>query len=244
MNQNMFVSIFCFLLSTVAATAIIRFGSHRHDRELNEKPHHRILHSLVHEVILARVMYLPDTRPAVAIGELIEFELFDGKVALADVSNIVNRAAGEVTWMGKLRMFTGNYESDVQVDDGYFALTCVESSCIANLQFYSTNAHYRITPANTILEADGSGLYALSEVHLNDELKTGVNMTAILMSEQKALVMKHNEYSISTEAVTASPTAGPSAAPTMKPDDDSILDILVFYTPQAVSSNYGGRYVS
>lgn len=225
-----------------SATAIVRFGTYQSTVE--ENPQHRQLRSLVHDVKRARVITLPESRPAVAVGELIEFELFDGKVAVGDVTNLVTRSAGEVTWMGNIRLSTGNQEADVKVNEGDFALTCVEKSCIANLQFFAANAHFRITPANTVLDKHGHGHYALSEIHLNDEKRTGVNVTAIMMAEAEK--KKKKELSLSSiqlDAVSPSavPTVKPSAAPTVQPDSDLIMDILVLFTPDAVRNNFGGR---
>jgi hypothetical protein len=188
------------------------------------------------------VITLPQDRPSATVGELIEFELFDGNVAIADVQNIVSRGeGGEVTWLGSVRMSTGDMEKDLRNEGGHFALTCVQSSCIANLQFYSPSEHYRITPANTQLTADGDGYYLVSEVHLDPERKTGVNMTAIMMREKNKLTLKQSSYVVQTEAVTSAPSFRPTARPTSGPDIDLIMDILVLYTPQAVTNNYGGR---
>lgn len=223
-----------FFMATMV-NGFVRFGAH--DPALREEPHHRQLHSIVHDVKRSRVMSLPEGRPEATVGELIEFELFDGHVALADVTSVVTRGEGETSWMGRARMSSGDVEQDLLRDEGHFALTCVEKSCIANIQMYKPNVHYRITPANTVLTAEGEGVYALSEVHLSPERKSGVNVTAIAMEQhKKSIIMKNNAFnSISTEAVT------PSASPTSKPDTDLIMDILVFYTPQSVLSNFGGR---
>jgi hypothetical protein len=78
----------------------------------------------------------------------------------------------------------------------------------------------------------------LSEVHLSPERKSGVNVTAIAMEQKKRSM---NERSgVLSESIT-SEAVSPSTAPTVKADTDLIVDILVFYTPQSVANNFGGR---
>jgi hypothetical protein len=226
----------CLFLATVVVNGLVRFGAH--DPSIQEETHHRQLHSIVHDVKRFRVMSLPEGRPEPAVGELIEFELFDGHVALADVTSVVTRGVGETSWMGRARMSSGEVEKDLLRDEGHFALTCVEKSCIANIQMYKPNVHYRITPANTVLTSEGEGMYALTEVHLSPERKSGVNVTAIAM-EQRRKVMENRQLKTQSSVITEA--VSPTPAPTTKPDTDLIMDILVFYTPRSLASNFGGR---
>lgn len=234
------VHFFCVLAAiATVVNGFVRFG--RVDSTIEEHPDHRNLRSLVHEVKRSRVITLPQDRPNAAVGELIEFELFDGNVAIADVTNIVTREQGEVTWLGGVRMSTGDISKDLLNDGGHFALTCVKASCIANIQIYSPSKQYRITPANTQLTEDGEGYYLVSEVILDPERKTGVDMAQIMLNEKNKLALKESSYVVQTDAVTSSPSFRPTARPTARPDTDLIMDILVLYTPQAVTNNYGGR---
>jgi hypothetical protein len=216
----------------------VRFGVS--NSLFKETVNHRELRSLVHDVSRTRTINLPSDRPVAAVGELIEFELFDDQIALGQTTDVNIRSEDDMTWIGSLRISTGNAAKDLLRDDGLFALTCVQKACSANLQIFSTKKKYRIAPANTVLTPDGHGLYVLSEVYLPPEKRTGVNMTAVMMAETK----KQNEMLAMKKEINLDagvPTARPTAAPTTKPDTDQILDLLVFYTPEARDKIYGRR---
>lgn len=216
----------------------VRFGVS--NSLFEETANHRELRSLVHDVTRTRTINLPTDRPAASVGELIEFELFDNQIALGQTTDVNIRSEEDVTWIGNLRLSTGNTPKDLLRDDGLFALTCVQKACSANLQIFSSKKKYRIAPANTVLTPDGHGLYVISEVYLPPEKKTGVNMTAIMMAETK----KQNEMLAMKNVISVDagvPSRKPTAAPTTKPDTDQILDLLVFYTPEARNNVYGRR---
>ena len=84
---------------------IVRFG---HQSATLAAYHHRELHSLAHEVVRERFITLPDLRPLKSVGELIEFELFDGMVVLGDVKEVMVRDEESSSWTGQLKLSTGN----------------------------------------------------------------------------------------------------------------------------------------
>ena len=228
--------------------SFVRFGSLEVDVENDlfdeaGKPllhhHHRQLGSLVHETLRSRLIYLPDLRPRVEEGEVIEFELFDGMVVIAKTDRIHVYGDDAVSWNGDVRIATGNMEQDLSLSDGYFGLSCFKKSCAANIMVYSTNQEFNIAPSGIPLEEDGDGVYSVSEIYLDSAKRTGVTSQHVMHASSTTGGGSHvrgslrgsdkgSESTISTEALIAK-------------DTDHIIDIIVLYTPQAVSSYAGGR---
>jgi hypothetical protein len=196
--------------------------------------HHRRLGSLIHETIRTRLIYLPEVWPKAEEGELIEFELFDGMVVIGRAEIVMVRGDDSVGWNGDIRISTGNLEDDMKKSDGYFGLSCLGKSCVANIQIYSTDQEFHISPSGIPLEDDGGGIYAISEVSLDPARKTGVTSNHVIHSNTAEQPHHGNHVRGSINGMYAGVSS-------QAVDSDHIVDILAIYTPEAVTAYAGGR---
>jgi hypothetical protein len=192
--------------------------------------HHRRLGSLVHDTLRTRLIRLPNTWPQTNEGEIIEFELFDGVVVIAKTELLTVRGEDSVGWTGDVRISTGDYAEDLKNSDGYFGLSCYKKSCVAQIKIYSTNQEFNIAPSGIPLDEEGGGIYAVSETYLDPSRKTGV----------KKEHMAHNHSSIPS-FINNNNLRGSKISDLVAVVNDHIVDILVIYTPEAVTSQAGGR---
>jgi hypothetical protein len=198
--------------------------------------HHRRLGSLIHETVQSRLIYLPETWPLAEVGEVIEFELFDGMVVVGRTDHVMARNEESVGWSGDIRISTGDLEADLMVSDGYFGLSCLAKSCAANIQIYSTDQEFHIAPSGIPLEEDGGGVYMISEVTLDPARQTGVT--------GKHAVHSTGNSSMHVNRVRGSLRGSDSSGPFISPSavaNDHIVDILALYTPESVATYAGGR---
>jgi hypothetical protein len=218
----------------------VRFGSLNVEVVEDDLHHHkRQLGSLIHETVQSRLIYLPEEWPHLEEGEVIEFELFDGMVAIGRTEALTYRSEDSVGWNGDIRISTGNLEEDLKTSDGYFGLSCFEKACVANIKVYSTDQEFNIAPSGIPLDEAGKGVYAVSEITLDPSKRTGVTHAHVIHSVNQSTTSKaHNHLRGSEEKGNNNNL--PSIT-TLVTDIDNIVDILVFYTPQAVSTYAGGR---
>jgi hypothetical protein len=224
---------------------LVRYGSL--NLEIDEgdyRMHHqkRQLGSLVHETLQIRLIYLPEQWPHPEEGELIEFELFDGMVVIGRTEALAYRSEDSVGWNGDIRISTGNLEDDLKISDGYFGLSCFEKACVANIKIYSTDQEFNIAPSGIPLGDCGDGIYAISEIYLDESRRTGVTSAHVIHANHTSSSSAPHH---STIHMMSANLRGPglSVSDTSAPpvDTDDIVDILVLYTPQAVSKYAGGR---
>jgi hypothetical protein len=161
----------------------VRYGSSSLEiGDADDRMHHhkRQLGSLVHETLQVRLIYLPEQWPRAEEGEIIEFELFDGMVVIGRTESLAYRSEDSVGWNGDIRISTGNLAEDLQISDGYFGLSCFEKACAANIKLYSTDQEFNIAPAGIPLGNRGEGIYAISEISLDDSKRTGVTSAHVV----------------------------------------------------------------
>jgi hypothetical protein len=204
--------------------------------------HKRQLGSLIHETLQARLIYLPEQWPPAEEGEIIEFELFDGMVAIGRTETLAYRSEDSVGWNGDIRISTGDLEEDLKISDGYFGLSCFEKACAANIKIYSTNQEFNIAPSGIPLGNRGEGIYAISEISLDPSRRTGVTSAHVVHANHSSLPYAPPH---SMDSMMRGKLRGPASSVTtlssQTVDTDNIVDILVLYTPQAVSKFAGGR---
>jgi hypothetical protein len=218
----------------------VRFGSLNVEVVEDDLHHHkRQLGSLIHETVQSRLIYLPEQWPHLEEGEVIEFELFDGVVVLGRTEALTYRSEDSVGWNGDIRISTGNLVEDLKTSDGYFGLSCFEKACVANIKIYSTDQEFSISPSGIPLDDSGNGVYAVSEITLDPSKRSGVTSAHVIHPDNQSVTpMVHNhlrgfegsENNNNLPSIT-----------TLVTDIDNIVDILVLYTPQAVSTYAGGR---
>jgi len=184
-------------------------------------PAERRLHSVGRDVVRSKVILLPSVRPSLDIGEFIEFELFDGKVIIGDVTQSNHHNLESLSWIGNLRH--NRYETE----DGFFSLSCVKSSCSAHLYISSSKSEFKIEPSGEILSADGSGTYLMSEIAIPKQKKSGT-----LVNPQFHSIPNTFDESPLMEI-------SPDIGITTTVDTDLIIDIFVMYTPQAMRTASG-----
>ena len=201
--------------------SIVRFGSEGLRDEFVE----RRLHSVARNVVRSKVILLPKVRPSLLIGELIEFELFDGEIAIGDVTQSNHHSSESTTWIGNLRLSSSAQELKFLDEDGYFSLSCVKMSCSAHLYISSSKSEYKIEPSGSTLAADGSGTYSLSEIKIPKQKKSGAR--------------ENPEFHILPKSKQSSLHISPDVGISATVDTDLILDIFVMYTPQAMFTAAG-----
>jgi hypothetical protein len=263
-KMSYFVVLFLLCLSSIQGTLIrrpqhcfiqalhseykkepVRFGSLNLEIDENDdRMHHhkRQLGSLIHETLQIRLIYLPEQWPQTEEGELIEFELFDGMVVIGRTEALAYRSEDSVGWNGDIRISSGIIEEDLKISDGYFGLSCFEKACVANIKIYSTDQEFNIAPSGIPLGDRGEGIYAISEIYLDESRRTGVTSAHVIHAN-------HTSSSSAPHHSTINMMSGNlrgqglsmSAANSPSVDTDDIVDILVLYTPQAVSKYAGGR---
>ena len=160
---------------------------------------------------------LPSERPSSSIGEIIEFELLDGKVAFGTVNQVHHRDFNDVTWFGTLSLGSA-HPSYIDTSEDVFILSCHKHSCSATLDFESISEYYKIEPSP---EPDNEGLHSLSNYD-----KSSLAGSMKMITEDEALklnVTKPHMPRMNAMNMMASATV----------DTDLIVDIGVIYTPQA-----------
>jgi hypothetical protein len=218
----------------------VRFGSLNVEVVEDDLHHHkRQLGSLIHETVQSRLIYLPQQWPHLEEGEVIEFELFDGMVVLGRTEALTYRSEDSVGWNGDIRISTGNLEEDLKTSDGYFGLSCFEKACVANIKIYSTDQEFNIAPSGIPLDDSGNGVYAVSEIALDPSKRTGVTHAHVIRPINQSTTPKVHNHLRGFEGSENNYNL-PSVT-TLVTDTDNIVDILVLYTPQAVSTYGGGR---
>jgi hypothetical protein len=220
----------------------VRFGSL--NVEINDddgKLHHhkRQLGSLIHETLQTRLIYLPEQWPPAEEEEIIEFELFDGMIAIGRTEALEYRSEDSVGWNGDIRISTGNLEEDLKISDGYFGLSCFEKACVANIKIYSTDQEFNMAPSDIPLDGHGEGVYAISEIYLEDSKRTGVTKAHVIHANHTS--SSANPHHHSMNSVVKGNLRGEAPSITTQAVVDNIVDILVMYTPQAVTTYAGGR---
>jgi hypothetical protein len=220
----------------------VRFGSL--SVEVNEEDllhHHRQLKSNIHESLQTRLIYLPEQWPHVEEGEIIEFELFDGIVAIGRTESLAYRSESSVGWNGDIRISTGRLMDDLKISDGYFGLSCFQKACVANIQIYSTNQEFNIAPSGIPLSENGEGIYAISEVALDNLKRTGTTSKHHLVGSNYS-ISSSSAHHLDHSNLRGVPLA--SKRPTINiqfVDTDNIVDLLVLYTAEATGYNAGTR---
>ena len=237
---NRFIVIFFVLVIPVSTAKLVRFGSksipddHPHANLLI--PGHRYLHSPAHEVVNAKQILLPSARPDNTKGFQLEFELFNGEVALGVVTSFTSRGENITSWTGTLRVSSGNLANDLKVDDGFSTLSCAGLACTANLHIASTDSEYAITPAGTPLTEEGEGVYELCQIVVPLEKKSKAvpppnpKHSNMQMAGNANGMLLGNALQAQIETTTAAAAV----------DQDLIYDLLVMYTREALAQ-YGGR---
>eukprot|EP00607_Mallomonas_marina_P007977 CAMPEP_0182416996 /NCGR_PEP_ID=MMETSP1167-20130531/1426_1 /TAXON_ID=2988 /ORGANISM="Mallomonas Sp, Strain CCMP3275" /LENGTH=1143 /DNA_ID=CAMNT_0024590247 /DNA_START=52 /DNA_END=3483 /DNA_ORIENTATION=+ len=163
-------------------------------------------------IIRSKEMILPDSRPARELGEVIEFDLFDGTVAIGSVTKVVDRGVKGATWVGTLK--AADVESDTNNFEDRFTLTCFKEACVGRLVMESTGSEYEIQPGvGRVLSASGKGVYRLSQIKLAPEFKALYPDPNEIEGKLKSLKSQEN----------------------MATDTDLIIDMGVMYTEEAKS---------
>jgi hypothetical protein len=221
----------------------VRYGSlsvEIEEGDVNLHHHRRQLGSLIHETLQIRLIYLPEQWPHAEEGEIIEFELFDGVIALGRTEALEYRSEDSVGWNGDIRISTGNIEEDLKTSDGYFGLSCFEKACVANIKIYSTDQEFNIAPSGIPLGDRGEGIYAISEIYLENSKRTGVTSAHFIHSNHTSTSANPLHHSMNS-MLRGNLRGRDSPVNVEAVDTDNIVDILVLYTPQAVSNYAGGR---
>jgi len=190
-----------------------------------------------------RFFNLPSIRPILKKGEVIEFELFDGMIALGDVKEVMMRDAESSSWTGSLRKSNGGNgyenvtEEALHEEDGYFGVSCVKKACVANLYIASTHTEYKISPAGSPLSKAGEGIYALRKKSLRAKqanagagAEAGDGLEALTVKSALSAGISSSSADLRSESMSISTVV----------DTDLILDIVVLYTPEALAAS-GGR---
>lgn len=243
-------NLFLLLLSSPSCHAV-RFGTSLLQNAMNKEQMDRSLHSQTRDILRTKLISLPDSRPAFLVGEVIEFELFDGVLYFGDVTSFVMRNPSSASWFGDLRSSSSPSSSSstsTSVDgvpvapvvaEGEFELSCDHKACVANLNVYSTGDEYIISPAdNSPLSEDGAGTYQLSQ-YSQQKKRSGI------ATSSEGFVIDHNhlrdKVSALKHATSSSTKISTSSIETTSVDTDLILDCFVMYTPEALAK-IGGRY--
>eukprot|EP01038_Epipyxis_sp_PR26KG_P015292 gene15292-20599_t len=145
----------------------VRFGSSATIDDAEFRIKHRILHSFAHDEIQSRLITLPVDRPAFSIGEIIEFELFDGEIVYGKVTQLFHRSEVNRGWHGVISTDLGGED-----EEGDFGLSCVEDSCVSNINLYSPSRTYSISAAGSPLSKTGHGIYKLSQTQLSNDRRS------------------------------------------------------------------------
>jgi hypothetical protein len=229
-----------------ATAAPVRFGTPS-AQQLTQTE--RSLHSQTRDIMRTKLISLPDGRPAFVVGELIEFELFDGVLYFGDVTSFVMRSPTSASWFGDLRSSSSSSSSSStsnSVDgdsatavpsaaEGEFELSCDQKACVANLNVYSTGDEYIISPAdNSPLSEDGAGTYKLSQ-YSKEKKRSGI------ATSSEGFVIDHNHlHNKVSELKQERSKVTTAGIETTAVDTDLILDCFVMYTPEALAK-IGGR---
>eukprot|EP01038_Epipyxis_sp_PR26KG_P014067 gene14067-18870_t len=214
---------FMFILIGQCVSSIVRFGA---NMDATTEEESNSLKSVVHTEIRSKIIKLPSERPNLNVGELIEFELFDGEVVFAKASHVFRRFEHSAGWFGKI-MFV--YDESDGPDDGYFELSCEYEACVAVISIYSTKKIYRIDAGGYSLNERGGGIYKLTENFLSPDRRSGIlNRTTLDVFEADVLRTSPNNFNLRSSLTDKDLTVAGV-------DIDLILDLLVIYTPQALS---------
>ena len=241
----MIKTVFTVLLAAASqlnAVSAVRFGSIS-----PPEPSSRVLHSRVHEKIRSRAILLPDERPKMQIGELIEFDLFEDVFVTGRVNDVVHRDTESATWVGDIvqSIPTEDVTGSQFIPNGQFAISCVEKSCSAHISIDHPNSEFTISPKQGgELTPDGSGVYEVTELNPDEAKSSGHKammgsstknryvIDADRIEEEAADAAKRNKASMGSSTVNAG---------VVSVDTDLILDIFAMYTPEALAE-IGGRY--
>jgi len=173
------------------------------EQEINEYSH----------VIRTKEIILPDARPERRAGEVIEFDLFDGTVAIGYVTKVIDRGIKGATWVGTLEV--SDVESDNKNFEDIFTLSCFKEACVGRLLIESTNSEYEIKPGlGRVLSVSGKGVYRVSQIKLTPKFKT-------MHPDSDGKVGKLRRRKRNENIIT---------------DTDLIIDIGVMYTEEAKKS--------
>jgi len=213
MSSTFFISL-C-IIGYYYCHAIVRFGDIIPRAEEKKS---RPLMNGIQGFAQSRHILIPSGRPRLMINETIEFELFNGEIAVGKVRKVVNRGSEGSTWLGDIITANSGDISGSMYDR--FTLACHLDACSADIVLESTSSHYAIRPAHgEQLTPTGSGIYALSR--FGDRIRSGTNFhgnvhTVSKLQEENHMIAFNREN------------------PTDEVDDDSILDIGVIFTPESL----------
>lgn len=228
-----FVVVILQFLFFTRACAIVRFGVTSSPSSVLFRSYHetaeRALHSLTKDILRTKLIELPHDRPAFKVGELIEFDLFDGLIYYGDVTSFVMRNPTSACWFGNLH----SSASLLHEIEGEFELSCDQKACVANLNVYSTGDEYIISPANNLpLTEEGAGIYQLSQ-YSREKKRSG-----LASQSAESFIIDHTSHL--HEKASSLKKIQSSQVGTMAVDTDLILDCFVMYTPEALAK-IGGR---
>eukprot|EP01041_Mallomonas_annulata_P010918 gene10918-22787_t len=179
--------------------------------------------------VLSGDFILPRDRPDKSVGELVEFELFDGKVITGIVNNVIDRGERSATWSGSL--IVGHDQSSAFVSPtDWFTLSCHDDACSGNLMLESIGKRYVMKPAlSTSIQTNGEVVYSISEAY--SVKQSGVNVNPWVINKPNKL---SNNDGIEASSSLSSKVAQEANMATSV-DKDLIVDIGVMYTPQALA---------
>jgi len=171
---------------------------------------------------------LPSERPRREIGEVIEFELFDGEVVFGKVERIFDRGVKGVTWSGSLEYEDST--ADMSPFENRFTLSCYKKACSGSLTVESTNSRYKLSPAiGRVLSSNGEGVYRISQMGERPKV-IGIDPEDAMEKDKldgyesmETLIRKAKSTRLSSLASEQTMT-----------DTDLIVDIGVMYTQQAL----------
>eukprot|EP01041_Mallomonas_annulata_P005378 gene5378-10753_t len=171
----------------------------------------------------SRDFILPRDRPDKSIGELIEFELFDGIMMTGIVNSVIVRGDRSATWSGSL--IVGYDESSAFVSPtDWFTLSCHDDACSGNLMLESIGQRYVMKPSlNSALQTDGDVVYSISEAY-------SVKQSGVM--DHPWVINRPTKLSNNDKDVSSITQEGNMVT---NIDRDLIVDIGVIYTPQALA---------
>mmetsp|Transcript_12291 Transcript_12291/g.12381 ORF Transcript_12291/g.12381 Transcript_12291/m.12381 type:complete len:1035 (+) Transcript_12291:161-3265(+) len=182
--------------------------------------------------IRSRNFYLPSHNPRVAVGEIIEFVLFDDEIIVGKVSKIVNRGSEGVTWFGSLHFPSSQTSHGLEISDDKFTLACLQDVCSARMTVESTKSTYVFHPTHgESVSSAGERLHRLQELGARppsgtQSLSLSIN-TDVINNEAEEKYLHDSEESL---------LQSESSLPVDEEDDkDLIIDVGVMYTPQALA---------
>lgn len=195
--------------------------------------HHRSLGSMAHETLRTKLVYLPDDLPRIAFGEIIGFDLFDDVQVVGRVDHVMHRNEDSVSWTGDIKTVSSMEDAALpfpEEAEGHFGLTCHMEYCVANIVVYTTNQEFLLSPS-AIPPTGGKLIFTVSEIKLSSQVRTGVT------SEH----FRHSTTEDDLKPGNLRTASSMSQIKTAAVDTDLIMDVIVLYTPQAVTKYAGGR---